>query len=402
MTKRRSDEQQAQAIKARLAQRTHGVSAPVLPAASEPLDQAADSTDRQTQARQHFVGAQLDVRMERRAIEVLPIAQIAPELRPGLRQPRLVPLPADLIVNGATPPAYEQLVTELRELGESLRQRQIQPIVVYPGTSDIFPTARYLILIGQRRWTAAQLVGLPTIDAVVIEPPAPQDRITLQFAENEAREDFSDIERAWAMQQLRETMGSAHVGVAEVAARLNVKRSRAYQLLRLLRFAPEQQETIALLRLQERQLLPLIDALHHAQITTEQAGLVIQRLQEITVERARSSRQLADHETTIQSVETPRRSGIDVDTVARVVAHITEDARPVLGANSAPRWYSMLCDDIERLSRKLRRASERADALGPSEIAEIVARLQDLQHQAQMFADRPAQGDVAPVSALDS
>lgn len=401
MTKRRSDEQQAQAIKARLAQRTHAAGAPVLPATAEPPDSAAESTDRQTQARQHFLGAPLDALTARRAIEALPVAQIAPELRLGLRQPRLVPLPADLIVNGATPPAYEHLVTELRELGESLRQRQIQPIVVYSGTSEIFPAARYLILIGQRRWTAAQLVGLPTIDTVVIEPPAPQDRITLQFAENEAREDFSDIERAWAMQQLRETMGSAHVGVAEVAARLKVKRSRAYQLLRLLGFSPEQQQTIALLRLQERQLLPLIDALHHAQITTEQAGLVIQQLQEIAVERARSSRQLADHETT-QRVESPRRSGIDVGTVARVVARITEDARPVLGANSAPRWYSMLCADIERLSRKLRRASERADALGPSEVAEIVARLQDLQHQAQMFAGRPAQGDVAPISDLDS
>jgi ParB-like chromosome segregation protein Spo0J len=115
-------------------------------------------------------------------------------------------------------------------------------------------------------------VGLQTIDAMLVEPPSLLDRISLQFAENEKREDFSDIERAWTLQQLREAMGGKSIEVADIATRLNIKRSRAYQLLRMLVFPPDQQRTIALLRIQERQLLPLIDAYHQEQIS--QSNLV--------------------------------------------------------------------------------------------------------------------------------
>jgi hypothetical protein len=105
-------------------------------------------------------------------------------------------------------------------------------------------------------------------------------------------------------------MGGDMVGVPDVASRLNLKRSRAYQLLRMLAFPPELQQAIVLLRLQERQLLPLIDAYHQEQVTLEQSSVVLRRLREIAAERALSSRQLADHETT-RSVEAPRRSGIE-------------------------------------------------------------------------------------------
>ena len=387
MSKGRPDEQQAQAIRERLAQRTKAATQLQAPVA-EPAAAASDNTaDRESQARSHFLGPQLGTLVSDRAIESIPVSQIAPELREGLRQPRIVPLPAQLVVNGETPPEYEELVAELRELGESLRERQIQPIVVYSGTSESIPEARYVILVGQRRWTAAQLVGMPSIDAIVVAPPTPQDRITLQFAENEAREDFSDIERAWTLAQLREAMGGETVGVAEVASRLNLKRSRAYQLLRLLAFPPEQQQAIALLRLQERQLLPLIDAYHQDQVTPEQTGLVLRRLREIAAERALNSRQLADHETT-RSVEAPRRSGIDAATVARLVVRTTEGGRQGKVAGNDPRWYSALLSDVESVSRKLRRASDRVDELGPNEMAELRSRLQELQRQTQQLGGR--------------
>jgi ParB family chromosome partitioning protein len=354
---------------------------------AEPAAEAANAPDREAQARSHFLGPQLGTLVSDRAIEAIPLPQIAPELRPGLRQPRMVPLPDQLVVNGETPPEYIELVAELRDLGESLRERQIQPIVVYPGTSEDFPAVRYLILVGQRRWTAAQLVGMSTIDAIVVEPPAPLDRIALQFAENETREDFSDIERAWTLQQLREAMGGEQVEVAEVAARLNLKRSRAYQLLRMLAFPPEQQQTIALLRLQERQLLPLIDAYHQAQVTPEGTGTVLQRLQQIAAERSLGSHQLADQETT-RSVEAPRRSGIDAATVARLVARVAQDTTLGRAASSDPRWYSVLLNDVESVARKLRRAADRVDELGPDKAAELRGRIQELQRQTQQLADQ--------------
>lgn len=385
MTKQRKDDQQALAIKERLAQRLRGTSASE--ASAPESTEGASVSNRQIQARQHFLGQQLDALVGGRAIEQIPVEQIAPELRPGSRQPRMVPLPSQLSINGETPPAYAELVAELRDLGESLRERQIQPIVVYPGTSEDLPTARYLILIGQRRWTAASLVGLPNIEAIVVEPPTALDRITLQFTENESREDFSDIERAWTLQQMREAMGGDEVNVVDVAARLNLKRSRAYQLLRLLALPPEQQQTIALLRLQERQLLPLIDALYQEQISLEQTGTVIRRLQEIAAERALNTRQLADQETT-RSVEAPRRSGIDSATVARLVARITASGQKDQLISGSPRWYSALQSDIESISRKLRRAAERVEELGSNEATELHERLQRLQRQAQHLISR--------------
>lgn len=148
----------------------------------------------------HF-GAALDPLVRNRTVQQIPIGHIAPDARPEMRQPRLLPPPEELIEHGQPVPAYRELVVELLTLGQSLKDQQIQPIVVYPGTSTAYPAARYLILVGQRRWTAAHLVNIETLDAVVVDPPTPAERVRIQYAENEDREEFSDMERAWALLQ---------------------------------------------------------------------------------------------------------------------------------------------------------------------------------------------------------
>jgi ParB-like chromosome segregation protein Spo0J len=52
---------------------------------------------------------------------------------------------------GEPAPEYRTIVAELIALGQSLRERQIQPIIVYPGSNPAYPAARYLILVGHRR-----------------------------------------------------------------------------------------------------------------------------------------------------------------------------------------------------------------------------------------------------------
>ncbi|MBP1468794.1 ParB/RepB/Spo0J family partition protein [Candidatus Chloroploca sp. M-50] len=376
MSKARTDRAQAEAIKARLAQRTQ----PHPPPEGQSQPPADGPAERATLARQHFLGPQLQDIVANQTIQKLPLHELAPELQPGLRQPRMLPLPDELLVQGETPPIYAELVAELRELGESLRSFQIQPVVVYPGTSTTFPDARYLLLVGQRRWTAAHLVGLPTLEAVVIEPPTPLERITWQFAENDSRESFSDIERAWTLAQLRELMGGETTSLSDVAARLNLKRSRAYQLLRMLALPPEQQHLVALLRLQERQLLPLLDAVHDDHLSPTQTQTVLERLQTIAAERALAGQHHANTETT-RSVETPRRSGIDAATVARQVARVTQETRPRDDPAREPRWYHALNQDLERLLRKLRRASGRVAELSPGERSAFAPQLDALQRQ---------------------
>ena len=385
MSAQKRQQDQIAAIKARVGGLPAAApsAAPVPPAA--PGTDSTPATDRREQALGHFLG-HVEHLVANRAVERIPIGHIAPDLRPEMRQPRMLPRPDELVVGGMTPAMYQELVAELRALGASMVEHQLQPIVVYPGSSATYPAARYLILIGQRRWTAAHLVGMQAIDAVVVDPPSPLDRLRLQYSENEDREDFSDMERAWTLQQLRVAMGGDSVPIMEVTGILNIKRSRAYQLLRLLAFTPEQQQTVALLRLQERQMLSLTDAIHQGQLTTTQVDHLLQRLAEIAAERALDSATLANAETT-QSSEAPRRVGIDAPTVARLVARELTHISPVARI-PVPRWYQPLQQSIAGALRSLRRALDRADALGPTEVQALREELLNLQNQVQRLLAR--------------
>ncbi len=87
-------------------------------------------------ARAHFVGTSvLDQLTNGRTVQAIPAGQIAPELQEELRQPRLLPLPEELRPNGEWDEANQPIIDELLVLGRSLQARQIQPIVVFPGTS---------------------------------------------------------------------------------------------------------------------------------------------------------------------------------------------------------------------------------------------------------------------------
>lgn len=348
MSQKQNSGSAADRIRARLA----GALAPELPSAdvSSFVDEAA--------AREHFLG-KIDQLVAGRTIQRIPVGQIAPDLRPDQRQPRLLPLPEDL--SGSDIPAlYREIAAELRALGQSLCERQIQPILVFPGETPDYPAARYLILVGQRRWTSAVLVGLEALDTVVVEPPSPLERVRLQYRENEHREDFSDMERAWALVQLRTAMGGDAVPMEDVAIQLGVKRARAYQLRRLLALDAGQQRKVALLRLQETQLRTLLDALHRGQIGSEQVDGILERLEVIAADRAHHST-LAAEQVAASQTTSPRQQGIDAPTVARLVARALD---PLLGGGmdsgrdlSLDPRYSQLRADLSRVSTAITRAS---------------------------------------------
>src|SRR5438093_1135592 len=56
----------------------------------------------------HF-GAALDPLVRNRAVQSIPVGHIAPDTRPEMRQPRLLPMPEDLIEHGQPVPAYREL-----------------------------------------------------------------------------------------------------------------------------------------------------------------------------------------------------------------------------------------------------------------------------------------------------
>ncbi|MBX0328348.1 ParB N-terminal domain-containing protein [Oscillochloris sp. ZM17-4] len=365
------------------------LTAPPAPDAAAPPTSAESP---EVAARQHFLG-RVEELTAGRSVERIALTMIAPDLRPEMRQPRMLPLPDELL-GEKTPAFYRELVAELRALGISLRERQIQPIVVYPGASARYPGARYLILVGQRRWTAATLVGMGTLDAIIVEPPSAVDRVRLQYCENEQREDFSDMERAWTIGQLRAAMGGDQVPMEEVAAQLGVKRARAYQLRRMLTLTPEQQRLAALLRLHETQLRTMLDALHRGQLTPEHVDTLLQRLAQIAAERAGQVEIQAELAEAQQTVG-PRQSGIDAPTVARLVARAVATAAPKLdGApdlpHPAPPWIApfrasvtRMADDVERASVQLpqsaadERSALRADLIQLRAVIEQLLRAID-------------------------
>lgn len=261
----------------------------------------------------HFGIAALDQVTAGRTVQRLPIGHVAPDLRPESRQPRLLPSPEELLIDGAPNPAFAALVAELLELGHSLQERQIQPIIVYPGTSPEYPAARYLILVGHRRWTAACLVGLPELDAISIDPPTPDERVQLQYAENEERADFTDMERAWALQQMKRALNDAPWDVIETRMRLST--SRRHELTRLLAFTPEQQVIVAQLRLRENQLEPLHQAVRTGELSPTHVDTILHRL---------------------STGGSTQRASLDRLTIARLIARVKRESGR--GMPRTPQW----------------------------------------------------------------
>jgi ParB/RepB/Spo0J family partition protein len=110
--------------------------------------------------------------------------------------------------------------------------RVIQPIVV---TSHPKAQARratpYMILVGERRWRAAQIAGLVTIPAIVREGAIlPADRLLLQIAENEERAALSLLERARAYRRACEL---SRLSQNAFAKRCGKSRSFLSQIFRL-------------------------------------------------------------------------------------------------------------------------------------------------------------------------
>ena len=314
----------------------------------------------------HFGISALDHVAAGRTVQRLAFTAIAPDTRPDLRQPRLLPPPADLLVDGKPAPAYADLVAPLLDLGRSLQQRQIQPIIVYPGISSDYPAARYLILVGHRRWTAGQLVGLAEIDAIIVDPPEPIDRVRLQYAENEDRADFTDMERAWALAQMKQAMGDVPWDAVE--ERFQMSRTRRMELVRLLAFTPEQQIQIARLRLRETQARPLHQAVRDADLSPKRVSALFTRLETLAAKATPSEGQ----------------SAIDGPTIARLVAKAKrEDALGSASATAA--WAKSLLDQLGRTKRSIRSsrrhmptASETEAALLRATISEITTLLDEV------------------------
>jgi ParB family transcriptional regulator, chromosome partitioning protein len=137
-----------------------------------------------------------------------------------------------------------ELVHSIREFG------LMQPIVVRAvpaaaglnGAGQAAPAApRYQLVMGERRWRAAQQAGLATIPAIVRET-ADDSMLRDALLENIHRVQLNPLEEAAAYQQLLDEFGVTH---DELAARIGRSRPLITNMIRLLRLPIAVQRRVA-------------------------------------------------------------------------------------------------------------------------------------------------------------
>jgi ParB family chromosome partitioning protein len=146
----------------------------------------------------------------------VPIAQVSP----NKVQPRQV----------FDEESMAELVFSIKEVG------LLQPVVVRRTGDD-----SYELVMGERRWRAAQEAGLESIPAIVRET---DDSAMLRDAllENLHRSQLNPLEEAAAYQQLLEDFSCTH---DELASRIGRSRPQISNTIRLLKLSPPVQRRVA-------------------------------------------------------------------------------------------------------------------------------------------------------------
>ena len=122
---------------------------------------------------------------------------------------------------------------QLVELGNSIAATGVvQPILVRPLADD-----RYQLIAGERRWLASQLVGKPTIPAIV-RTVSDEQAMEITIVENLQRADLNPMEQARAFARLARDFKMTQ---EQMAQRTGKNRTSIANFLRLLRLPGEVQ-----------------------------------------------------------------------------------------------------------------------------------------------------------------
>jgi len=169
---------------------------------------------------------------------------------------------------------------QLEELAASIREHGVlQPILVRPLDSG------FELVAGERRWRAAQAVGLGVIPAVVREMSA-REAAVLALVENLQRADLEFFEEAEGYRQLLEEF---RLSQDDLAAQLGRSQPAIANKLRLLKLEPAVREAISremlaerharvLLRLgAEKERLEAVEAFARGGLTVRQAEEWVER-----------------------------------------------------------------------------------------------------------------------------
>lgn len=146
----------------------------------------------------------------------------------------------DIAVGDIIPNPYQPRKTfdqeKLEELANSIQLYGIiQPIIIRRTANG------FELVAGERRWRAAQKIGLKTIP-VVIRDYTNSDMMEIALIENLQREDLNPIEEAISYRRLMDEFGLTQ---EEVAKKIGRSRSLIANTIRLLQLPPEVQDYVS-------------------------------------------------------------------------------------------------------------------------------------------------------------
>ena len=137
-------------------------------------------------------------------------------------------------------PRLEFTKAGLDELADSIKQvGLIEPIIVRPSNEGV-----YEVVVGERRYRAAQQAGLDTVP-VIIHDYTDDEVMELNLIENIQREDLSAVEKAKLCKRMKDSFPTKYPVWEAVAERLGVDFETVKKWIRILGLPDEVQQRIA-------------------------------------------------------------------------------------------------------------------------------------------------------------
>lgn len=255
-------------------------------------------------------------------------------------------LPIELIHRNPGQPREHFAPHEINELAESIREKGIlQPILVRPSPQT---PGEYEIVAGERRWRAAQVVGLGVIPALVRQL-ADDEALEISIIENVQRADLNPMEEARAYRALMDRHSYTQ---DKVAGAVGKSRSHVANTMRLTGLPETVQEHLIAGRLSAGHARALLSAPNAAEL----AELIVAK--GLSVRDAEAMGKGGDTARAPKKASGPRKSK-DADTAALEVdleeaLGMSVDVADRGGAGEVRIRYASL-EQLDEICRRLTR-----------------------------------------------
>jgi len=152
-----------------------------------------------------------------------------------IKEERYAELDVELLKPNPLQPRMKFDNQAIDELAQSIRETGIvQPVLVVPDDGH------YRIIVGERRWRAAQKAGLKKIP-VMIRNMAPDKQLEISLIENIHRKDLNPMEIALAYQRMSSEWNYTQQDIAE---KMGKDRTSVTNYLRLLKLPQEIRDSL--------------------------------------------------------------------------------------------------------------------------------------------------------------